>query len=92
MLISTVVTTRLQANQSFLFLLFGSTIVGTGFMDVGLVDDYFPLNLGRVMMTDTAFKGVDILEFVDDINIIVIMSLIFMLLAWLIFVRKKTLA
>jgi hypothetical protein len=91
-LISTVVTTRLQANQSFLFLLFGSTIVGTGFMDVGLVDDYFPLNLGRVMMTDTAFKGVDILEFVDEINIIVIMSLIFMLLAWFIFVRKKTLA
>ena len=91
-LISTVVTTRLQANQSFLFLLFGSTIVGTGFMDVGLVDDYFPLNLGRVMMTDTAFKGVDILEFVDEINIIVVMSLIFMLLAWFIFVRKKTLA
>jgi hypothetical protein len=91
-LISTVVTTRLQANQSFLFLLFGSTIVGTGFMDVGLVDDYFPLNLGRVMMTDTAFKGVDILEFVDDIYIIIIMSLIFLLIAWLIFVRKKTLA
>jgi hypothetical protein len=61
-------------------------------MDVGLVDDYFPLNLGRVMMTDTAFKGVDILEFVDDINVIVVMSLIFMLIAWLIFARKKTLA
>jgi hypothetical protein len=91
-LISTVVTTRLQANQSFLFLLFGSTIVGTGFMDVGLVDDYFPLNLGRVMMTDTAFKGVDILEFVDDIYVILVMSLIFMLVAWIIFTRKKTLA
>jgi hypothetical protein len=91
-LISTVVTTRLQANQSFLFLLFGSTIVGTGFMDVGLVDDYFPLNLGRIMMTDTAFKGVDILEFVDEINIIIIMSLIFLFIAWLIFVRKTTLA
>jgi ABC-type multidrug transport system permease subunit len=91
-LISTLVTTRLQANQSFLFLLFGSVIVGTGFMDVGLVDDYYPLNLGRVMMTDTAFKGVDILEFIDEINIIIIMSLIFLLIAWLIFVRKETLA
>ncbi len=91
-LISTLVTTRLQANQSFLFLLFGSVIVGTGFMDVGLVDDYFPLNLGRVMMTDTAFKGVGILEFIDEIYIIIIMSLIFLLIAWLIFVRKKTLA
>ena len=91
-LISTVVTTRLQANQSFLFLLFGSVIVGTGFIDVGLVDDYFPLNLGRVMMTDTAFKGVDILEFADSIYVIVVMSLIFMFIAWLIFARKKTLA
>jgi hypothetical protein len=61
-------------------------------MDVGLVDDYFPLNLGRIMMTDTAFKGVDILEFVDEINIIIIMSLIFLFIAWLIFVRKTTLA
>ncbi|MFW9927573.1 MAG: ABC transporter permease [Candidatus Thorarchaeota archaeon] len=91
-LISTVVTTRLQANQSFLFLLFGSVIVGTGFIDVGLVDDYYPLNLGRVMMTDTAFKGVNIVEFIDEINIILIMSLVFLIVAWLIFARKKTLA
>lgn len=91
-LISTVVTTRLQANQSFLFLLFGSVIVGTGFMDVGLVDDYYPLNLGRMMMTDTAFKGVDILEFTNEISVILIMSLAFLFIAWLIFIRKKTLA
>ena len=38
-LISTMVTTRLQANQSFLFLLFGSMIVGTGFIDVGIFDE-----------------------------------------------------
>jgi ABC-2 type transport system permease protein len=91
-LISTVVTTRLQANQSFLFLLFGSTIVGTGFMDVGLVDDYFPLNLGRVMMSDTAFKGVALAEFTNDIIIILEFSLILILIAWFIFVRKTTLA
>lgn len=90
--ISTVVTTRLQANQSFLFLLFGSTIVGTGFMDVGLIDDYFPLNLGRVMMSDTAFKGVALVEFTGDILIILELSLILILLAWFIFARRTTLA
>ena len=90
--ISTLVTTRLQANQSFLFLLFGSTIVGTGFMDVGLVDDYFPLNLGRIMMSDTAFKGVALAEFTGDILIILELSLALILIAWIIFVRRTTLA
>ncbi len=90
--ISTIVTTRLQANQSFLFLLFGSTIVGTGFMDVGLIDDYFPLNLGRVMMSDSAFKGIALVEFTGDIMIILEFSLILILLAWFIFTRRTTLA
>jgi hypothetical protein len=90
--ISTVVTTRLQANQSFLFLLFGSTIVGTGFMDVGLVDDYFPLNLGRIMMADTAFKGVALAEFTNDIIIILELSFALILIAWIIFARRTTLA
>ncbi|MFW9807191.1 MAG: ABC transporter permease [Candidatus Thorarchaeota archaeon] len=91
-LISTVVTTRLQANQSFLFLLFGSTIVGTGFMDVGLIDDYFPLNLGRIMMSDTAFKGVALAEYTGDILIILEFSLVLLLIAWIIFARRTTLA
>lgn len=91
-LISTLVTTRLQANQSFLFLLFGSTIVGTGFMDVGLIDDYFPLNLGRVMMSDTAFKGVALAEFTSEILIILELSLALILIAWFIFRRRTTLA
>ncbi|MFX1561420.1 MAG: ABC transporter permease [Promethearchaeota archaeon] len=91
-LISTIVTTRLQANQSFLFLLFGSVIVGTGFMDVGLIDDYFPLNLGRVMMSDTAFKGVALFEYTGDILIILELSLALILIAWLIFVRRATIA
>jgi hypothetical protein len=90
--ISTIVTTRLQANQSFLFLLFGSTIVGTGFMDVGLIDDYFPLNLGRVMMSDSAFKGIALVEFTGDILIILEISLALILIAWFIFARRTTLA
>lgn len=91
-LISTLVTTRLQANQSFLFLLFGSTIVGTGFMDVGIVDDVYPLNLGRVMMVDTVFKGIALTEFMEQIYLILEMSFFLILLAWFIFSRRKSLA
>jgi hypothetical protein len=91
-LISTVVTTRLQANQSFLFLMFGTTIIGTGFIDVGLIDDVFPVNLGRVMMVDIAFKNIAITEFMGDMYLILILSLAFILLAWIIFVKKTTLA
>ena len=91
-LISTVVTTRLQANQSFLFLMFGTVILGTGFMDVGLIDDYFPVNLGRVMIVDIAFKNVAFSEFYSDIYLILVLSLTFILIAWLIFVKKRTLA
>ncbi|MGY5872078.1 MAG: ABC transporter permease [Candidatus Thorarchaeota archaeon] len=91
-LISTMVQTRLQANQSFLFLMFGSTIIGTGFMDVGLVDDVFPVNIGRVMMVDIAFKNIAITEFIGEMYLILIMSLAFIIIAWLIFVKKTTLA
>ncbi len=91
-LISTVVTTRLQANQSFLFLLFGSLIVGTGFVDVGIVDEVYPLNLGRVMIVDTAFKGILITEFLNEILIIALMTIAFVLLAWGIYVKRTTLA
>lgn len=91
-LISTLVTTRLQANQSFLFLLFGSIVVGTGFMDVGIVDDFYPLNLGRVMMMDTVFKGIALSEFMQEIYLILELSLVLIIVAWLVFIRRKTLA
>ena len=91
-LISTVVTTRLQANQSFLFLLFGSVIIGTGFMDVGLLDDYYPLNLGRIMMVDVGFKNIALTEFMPQIYIILEMTLALILIAWFIFKRRQTLA
>lgn len=91
-LISSLVTTRLQANQSFLFLMFGTIIIGTGFLDVGLIDDVFPVNLGRVMMVDVAFKNIAITEFIGDMYIILILSLAFLLVAWLVFVKKTTLA
>ncbi len=90
--ISTIVTTRLQANQSFLFLLFSSFIVGTGFMDVGIVDEYWPLNLGRVMIFDTAFKGVDIMIFSIEITRILAVSIGMMIFAWIVFSKRKSLA
>lgn len=91
-LISTIVTTRLQANQSFLFLLFGSLIVGTGFLDVGIVDELYPLNLGRIMIIDTAFKGISIFDFTREIVLILGVSLFMILAAWGIFTKKTTLA
>ncbi|MHA2189313.1 MAG: ABC transporter permease [Candidatus Thorarchaeota archaeon] len=78
-LISTLVRTRLQANQSFLFILFGTMIVGTGFMDVGIIDDVFPLNLGRIMIIDTAFKGINLWDFTNQIILILVVTLFFIL-------------
>ena len=91
-LISTLVRTRLQANQSFLFILFGTMIVGTGFMDVGIIDDVFPLNLGRVMIIDTAFKGINLWDFTSQIILILFVTLFFILVAYGIYARRTTLA
>ncbi|MBD3406838.1 MAG: hypothetical protein GF411_12045 [Candidatus Lokiarchaeota archaeon] len=90
--ISTLVTTRLQANQSFLFLLFASVIFGTGFVPVGIVDEVFPLNLGRVMIIDCAFKGILLSNFMSEIGIILVFSLCLILVAWIIFSRRQSLA
>ncbi|TFG07851.1 ABC transporter permease [Candidatus Thorarchaeota archaeon] len=91
-LISTLVSTRLQANQSFLFLLFASLIVGTGFMDVGIIDDYYPLNLGRAMIIDTAFKGISLADFLPQILLILEVSLAFIIFSWIVFSKRQTLA
>ena len=61
-------------------------------MDVGIIDKVFPLNLGRVMIIDTAFKGISIFEFGQQIFLILAVSLAFMLLAWGIFTKRTTLA
>lgn len=90
--ISTLCTTRLQANQSFLFLLFSSFIVGTGFMDVGIVDEIWPLNMGRIMIFDIAFKGIPLATFSREIWIILIFTIAMIFIAWLIFAKRRTLA
>lgn len=90
--ISTLCKTRLQANQSFLFLLFSSFIVGTGFMDVGIIDEYWPLNLGRIMIFDVAFKGIPVLSFTGEIYRMTVFSITMILLAWIIFAKRRVLA
>jgi hypothetical protein len=67
-------------------------IVGTGFLDVGIIDEWFPLNLGRVMMIDTAFKGVTLFSFTNEIIRILIFSASLIILAWGIFARRTSLA
>ncbi len=90
--ISTLCRTRLQANQSFLLLLFSSFIVGTGFLDVGQIDQYYPLNLGRIMIIDTAFKGVSLSTFSSEIIRIFAFTLILIILAWAVLAKRTTLA
>ncbi|RDE11426.1 MAG: hypothetical protein C4K47_09880 [Candidatus Thorarchaeota archaeon] len=90
--ISTMCRTRLQANQSFLLILFSSFIVGTGFMDVGPVDDLYPLNLGRIMIIDTAFKGVSLATFSSEIFRILAFTLVMIVLAWGVLAKRATLA
>ncbi|MGV9170817.1 MAG: ABC transporter permease [Promethearchaeia archaeon] len=90
--ISTLCNTRLQANQSFLLLLFSSFIVGTGFMDVGIIDEYYPLNLGRVMLFDTAFKGLPLAHFTPEIVRAFIFSFCMLLLGYIVFSKRQTLA
>lgn len=91
-LISTIVTTRLQANQSFLFILFASLIVGTGFMDVGIVDDVYPINLGRRMIIDMSFKGIELAEFSGEVALLLVESVVLVFLGWLLFSMKRVLA
>ncbi len=91
-LISTFVSTRLQANQSFLFLLFGSMILGTGFLDVGPVDDVYPLNLGRKMIVDTAFKGVSLAVYQSQVLLILEITVFLLFFAWVVFSAKQVLA
>jgi ABC-type multidrug transport system permease subunit len=90
--ISTLCRTRLQANQSFLLLLFSSFIVGSGFLDVGQIDQYYPLNLGRIMMFDTAFKGVPLMTFSSEIIRILAFTFVMILLAWTVLAKRATLA
>jgi len=90
-LISAVAGTRLQANQMFLFVLFGTLILSGFFLDVGVLDKILPMNQGMNLLIDTAFKGLTILEVIDRVLILFGFSAIAILAATFIFSKKPTL-
>lgn len=90
-LISAVAGTRLQANQMFLFVLFGTLILSGFFIDVGALDSILPMNQGLNLLIDTAFKGLSILQVIDRVLILLGFSVFAILAATFIFARKPTL-
>ncbi len=90
-LISAVSSTRLQANQMFLFVLFGTLILAGFFIDVGALDRILPMNQGLNLLIDTAFKGLTLLEVIDRVLILFGFSAAAILAATFIFSKKPTL-
>ncbi len=90
-LISAVAGTRLQANQMFLFVLFATLILAGFFIDVGVLDNYLPMNQAMGLLIDTAFKGLSLLDVLDRIVTLLGFSVIAMLAASYIFSKKPTL-
>ncbi len=90
-LISSVASTRLQANQMFLFVLFATVILSGFFVDVGAIDEVLPLNQGLKILIDTAFKGLTLVEVWFPVMKLLGFSLISILLATFIFSKKPTL-
>jgi ABC-2 type transport system permease protein len=91
LLISSVAGTRLQANQMFLFVLFGSIILAGFFVDVGVLDEILPLNQGMKLLIGTAFKGLSLFEIWQPVVKLLGFSLLAILAATFIFGKKPTL-
>lgn len=90
-LISSISNTRLQANQMFLFVLFGTLILSGFFIDVGALDEILPMNQGLKLLIDTAFKGLSLFQVLDRILILCAFVVFAILAATFIFARKPTL-
>ncbi len=90
-LISSVASTRLQANQMFLFVLFGTIILSGFFIDVGVIDEILPLNQGLDILIATAFKGLSLLDVLVPVLKLLGFSVVAILVATLIFSKKPTL-
>ncbi|MFW9974602.1 MAG: ABC transporter permease [Candidatus Thorarchaeota archaeon] len=90
-LISSVAGTRLQANQMFLFVLFGTLILSGFFIDVGVLDAILPMNQGLNLLIDTAFKGLALLEVIDRVLTLFGFSIVAILAATYIFSKKPAL-
>lgn len=91
MLISAVAGSRLQANQMFLFVMFATIILAGFFIDVGILDEFLPMNLGLDVLIATAFKGLTLLDVIDTILKLLGFSVGLILLAAFIYGKKPTL-
>ena len=91
-LISALSSSRLQANQMFLFLMIGTLILSGFFIDVGMLDDFLPMNQGMKVLIDTAFKGLSLFEVLIPIAKLVGFSVLAILAATFVFSKKPTLA
>lgn len=91
LLISAIADTRLQANQMFLFVLFGSVILSGFFIDVGFLDEVLPLNQGLRLLIDTAFKGLNLLDVFDKVLKLLGFSIAAILVATFVYAKKPTL-
>lgn len=90
--ISSICTSRLQANQGFLFLLLGMMIMSGMFLDVGVIKEFLPINLGMTMIQNTAFKGLAFVNCMPEIVRILLYCIGGTALSILILWRKRTLA
>jgi len=92
LLISSLCTSRLQANQGFLFLLLGMLILSGIFLDVGVISDFLPMNIAVTMIQKTAFKGLPLTACMPEIGRMLLYCGVTTLLAILVLWRKRTLA
>jgi ABC-2 type transport system permease protein len=91
LLISSVASTRLQANQMFLFVLFATIILSGFFIDVGIIDELLPMNQGMTLLLDTTLKGLTFLDGWVEILKLVGFTVGAILAATFIFSKKPTL-
>lgn len=90
-LISAVASSRLQANQMFLFVMFATLILAGFFVDVGVLDQYMPMNQSMKLLIDTAFKGLALQQLLLPISKLLAFSIGAILLATFVFSKKGTL-
>lgn len=76
----------------FLFLMFGTLILSGFFIDVGMLDDFLPMNQGMKVLIDTAFKGLNLFDVLIPIAKLVGFSVLAILAATFVFSKKPTLA
>ena len=91
LLISSVASTRLQANQMFLFVLFATLILAGFFIEVGALDEILPMNQGLDLLIATAFKGLTLLDAWLPVVKLLAFSVIAILASSFIFSKKPTL-